>query len=168
MPWTCDALLPTELRYSSPKFRRVARGIRVDRLDYADAAELCAFVHTIDGVKYARKIFMWRAALVRDVERLLTHMDQFPHVATMVAENRASPTRAEGLAVLDAMRDGWWTQGSVPGVVRLALLDMRDAGISQPKIAAMTGLTHDQVRVMANGGRWHRPASVGLAGLVAE
>ena len=156
MPWTFDALLPAEQRYSSLKFRRVARRFDPTRLDYADAAELVAFVRTVD-LKHARWMFHWAGAGVREMDRLLKHLSADANVERMVQENHDRTTRADGLAMLKAMRDGGWRQGSVPPGLRMALLDMRDAGLSQPKIAEMTGLTHDQVRVMANGMRLPRP-----------
>lgn len=168
MPWTFDALLPADKRYTSLKFRRAGRQFDASRLDYADAAELCAFVETID-LKHARWIFQWRGAGVREMDRLLKHLSADPTVGRMVHDNHEAVTRSDGLAVLQAMKDGGWRQGSVPGVVRMALLDMRDAGISQPKIAAQVGLTVDQVRNAANGPRWVRAArSTGLLGLVAQ
>lgn len=162
-----DALLPVEQRYTSLKFRRVARRFDATRLDYADAAELVAFVTTVD-LKHAQWMFHWRAAGLREVERLLKHLSGSADIERMVQENNEGITRADGLGALAAMQDGGWTRGSVPPVVRMALLDMRDEGISQREIGERLGLTHDQVRVMANGPRWLRPRAVGLLGLVAQ
>jgi len=127
-----------------------------DQQCWSDAAELVAFVRTVD-LKHARWMFHWAGAGVREMDRLLKHLSADANVERMVQENHDRTTRADGLAMLKAMRDGGWRQGSVPPGLRMALLDMRDAGLSQPKIAEMTGLTHDQVRVMANGMRLPRP-----------
>lgn len=166
MPWTYGALQPADKRYTDLRFRRVARFFDGTRLDYGDAAELAAFVRTVDGVKHAKSIFGWHNGAHKYVQKFMDHMDQFPDAARMEAENRSCVTRDDGLKCLRAMQDGGWTKGSVPGIVRLALLDMRDAGMSQPAIARELGLTHDQVRVMANGLR-RRAACAGLAGLWA-
>jgi len=167
MPWTFDALLPEDQRYTSLKFRRVAHRFDATRLDYADAAELCAFVLTIGGPKYARWIFRWKAKGLREIDRLLAHLGQEADVVRMVEENHAALVRDDGLKCLSAMKNGGWRQGSVPGIVRMALLDMRDAGMSLPRIAAAVGLTVDQVRVVCNG-LWKRPVALGLAGLTAS
>jgi hypothetical protein len=130
----------------------VAKYIPVTRLDYADACELVAFVETI-GWPAARHVFGWVPNAKRHYERLRDHLKGFGHVQAMVEQNVAEPTREDGLAVLRAMQDGGWKQGWVPPIVRLAVLDMRDAGMSQPKIAKALGLTRDQVVVMCTGRR---------------
>jgi len=167
MPWTFDALLPEDQRYTSLKFRRVAHRFDAHRLDYADAAELCAFVLTIGGPKYARWIFRWKAKGLREIDRLLAHLANDRAVACMVEENHAALVRDDGLKCLSAMKDGGWHRGSVPGIVRMALLDMRDAGMSLARIAAAVGLTRDQVKVVCNG-LWRPPIALGLAGLTAS
>lgn len=166
MKWTMDALLPAEQRFSSLKFRRVARRFDATRLDYADACELVAFTRTI-GARNAQWIFHWRGAGVRECDRLLKHLSGSADVDRMVAENMAVPTRADGLAVLRAMQDGGWTRGGVPPCVRLSVLDMLDEGMTRNQVAAALGVTLDQVRVFAYGHRV-RPRSRGLSGLVAE
>lgn len=161
MPWTFDALLPTAERYASLKFRRVAPSFDATRLDYAEAVELVAFVRTV-GMTTAARIFHWGIAGRREADRLLKHLSSEQDVALAVDENRAAYTRAEGLRVLEIMKENGWEKGHVPEIVRFALLDMRDAGLSQPKIAELVGLTLDQVRVMANGPR-RRSTSVPLS-----
>lgn len=163
MPWTMDALLPKVERYTSRRFRRVFMRFRATDLDSADATELVAFVQTV-GMKSAARIFQWKAAGIREAQRLVDHIA----VHDLVQQNLDRATRADGLACLTAMRDAGWTKGSVPGIVRMALLDMRASGQSYPRIAAETGLTVDQVRVMANGLR--KPSArrfVRVADLVA-
>lgn len=119
------------------------------------------------GLVQAARIFQWSTAGRREYSRLDQHLADDVGVATAVEENRAAYTRAEGLRVLELMRENGWRQGHVPEIVRFALLDMRDEGLSQPEIAALLSLTLDQVRVMANGLR--RPRSpVPLLGLVAQ
>jgi len=163
MPWTMDALLPRIPRYTSRKFRRVFKSFRATDLDSADATELVAFVGTV-GLKAATWIFQWTDVGVREAKRLIDHIP----VHDLVEENSALATRADGLACLDAMKDGGWTKGPVPGIVRMAFLDMRASGQSVPRIAREVGLTVDQVRVMANGLR--KPSArrfVRVADLVA-
>lgn len=168
LPWTCDALLPAAERYSSLKFRRFARLLYVDRLDYGDAQELCAFLGTV-GVHAGRWIFQWPPRAVREAKRLLAHMLKDEDVVEAIEANRRAYTREAGLATLRAMQDGGFTSGPVPEIVRFAFLDMRDAGINQQRIADAVGLTLDQVRVMANGPRWRRsePVPLSAAGLFA-
>lgn len=160
------ALLPTEQRYTNLKFRRVARKFHATRLDYADAAELVAFVLTVGGVARAKYLFHWTAWAEGQAKLLVDHLGDDPGVATMRAENEAGTTREDGLKCLSAMRDGGWRKGLVPPCVRLAVLDMRDTGLSQEKVGAMLGLTREQVRIISNGTRPRR-SQVGLAGLWA-
>jgi len=167
MPWTFDALLDAEHRYSSLKFRRVARQFDPTRMDYGEAVELVGFMKTIDGVKYARWIFGWKAAGVREATRLFEHLDQDEAVANVVAANLAVLERDDGLKCLRAMKDGGWRQGSVPGIVRMAVLDMRDAGMTYREVGDVAGLTRDQVNVIIHGLR-RVAAPVPLLGLVAE
>lgn len=156
MKWTMDALLPADKRYTSLKFRRVAPKLFVNRLDFDDAAELVAFVETV-GMKPARWIFHWEPFDLAKVKKLVEHMLQFPVVTAMIEENRLAPvTREQGLAVLQAMRDGGWKQSNYPPIVRLAALDMRDEGMSMPAVGRAMGLTLDQVRVLCCGIRTPR------------
>jgi hypothetical protein len=168
MPWTCDATLPTAERYASLKFRRFARILYAHRLDYGEAQELVAFGLVV-GAKALRWIFQWPPPAVREYRRLEAHMVKDVDVVAAAEQNRACYTKDEGLAVLRAMQDGGFRAGSVPEIVRMALLALRDEGISQPKIAVMLGVTHDQVRVWANGMR-RRLTAVPLAdaALVAQ
>lgn len=160
MPWHVDALLPTAERYASERFNTFARWFNPYKIGYADACEFVAFHETV-GRRAVRYIFQWTSSV--SGKELVDHLGNIPEVKAMIEQNHLAASRADGLAVLKAMQDGGWRQGPVPPVVRLALLDMRDAGISQPKIGRLTGLTLDQVRVMANGPR--RRAEVGGGGL---
>ena len=161
-----DALLPTDRRYTSLKFRRVARKFWASRLDYDDAAELVAFVVTVGGVARAKYIFHWTEWTEGQAKLLVGALGSDPRVLAMIAENEASVTRDIGLKCLSAMRDGGWRKGAVPPCVRLAVLDMRDTGMSEAKAAAALGLTREQVRIITNGTRpRYRP--VPLTGLVA-
>lgn len=165
MKWTFDALLPPEQRFTSLRFRRVSRHFQAGRLDWGEAAELCAFVLTV-GLNAAQKIFHWNAYGRFEMRRLLAHMGEHPDVLAMVEDNHASVRREDGLKCLSAMRDGGWKAGPVPRCVRLALLDMRDAGMTQREIGEQTGLTRDQVAHMTTGRR-PRAVGLGVAGLVA-
>ena len=167
IPWHCDALLPTAERYASLKFRRFARRFDATAVDYWDACELVAFLDFMEGVGHAAWVFHWAGAGKREAQRLVDHLGTRDDVLRMVRENQSAQGRADGLAVLAGMREAGWEKGSVPGIVRLALLDMRDAGINQPAIAAQLGLTVDQVRWMANGARKPRPR-LGVRGLIAN
>lgn len=168
MPWTFDTLLPAAERYASLKFRRVSRRFDASRLDYAEAVELVAIGRTL-GEVMAAKIFGWDVEGRAEYKRLAAGFADNEDVALAVEQNREGYSRAEGLRVLEVMKESGWKQGYTPEIVRLALLDMRAAGLSQPKIAAALGLTLDQVRVMANGPRRPR-ATVSLAdaALVAQ
>jgi hypothetical protein len=150
VPYDCDALLPAAERYTSMKFRRVAPLLWLDKLDWGDALELAAFVETV-GLRRAKWIFHWPGGAVRAMRQLAEHMKD--HIGPYVEANMADVTRDDGLKCLRAMQDGGWTYGSLPPLVRLALLDMRDEGLSMPKIARATGLTPDQVNNCVNTGR---------------
>jgi hypothetical protein len=164
-----DALLPADRRYTSLKFRRVARMFHATRLDYADAAELVAFVVTVGGVARAKYIFHWTTWTVEQARLLVDHLGATEDVQRMVSENEAAVTRDDGLKCLRAMQDGGWRKGSVPRPVHLAFQDMRDAGMSMPRIAAATGVALDQVRTICHPDRFAgRFARVPLAGLVAS
>lgn len=167
IPWSCDALLTRPERYASLKFRRMARRFDWTRMGYADGAELCAFL-AIVPIRWSRYLFEWRASGVASAERVLKHLSDDDGVARAVDENMAALDRETGLAVLRVLHENGWAHGQVPDVVRRALLDMRDEGISQPRIARETGLTLDQVRVMANGPRRPNAAPLDLGTLVAH
>ncbi len=134
-------------------------------LDKADGLELCAFVRTLGDYQYARWIWGWGPGFHKSIEWLEANLPS-DTIEAMVKDNFANVERADGLGILRAMQDGGWTRGSVPPHVRLALLDMRDAGINQVEIGRQLGLTIDQVRVMANGMRKRR-AGLGVGHLVA-
>lgn len=152
MPWTCDALLPEAERYASLKFRRIARRFDATHLDYADACELAAFLGIVP-VDRARWIFQWHAAGRREALRIVEHHKDNPDVLRMVEENLVGQTVDDGLAVFKAMQDGGWTYGKVPPIVRMAMLGLRDAGLSHAKVGEMCGITREQVRTITTGSR---------------
>lgn len=149
IPWHMDALRPAE----TPKFKRAKGRLKLSLLDYAEAAELAAFVDMV-GIDHARWIFNWYAPDMAEATRLVEHFHALgPDHAARVAQNNEAIERADGLAVLGAMLRGGWRWGSVPPIVRLAFLDMRDCGMTWPQIAGVTGLTVDQLRYMAGARR---------------
>ena len=167
IPWDCDAIKPLNERSASQKFRRVRRWFEPTRLEYGEACELVAFVDLVP-IKTAKWIFDWyQVPMRRNVQLLVDHLRDDETVRAMITDNMAHWERADGLAVLRAMQEGGWTKGTVPPIVRAALLDLHDAGMSRSQVAESVGLTLDQVRVAMHGQRT-APARVGLAGLVAN
>jgi hypothetical protein len=143
MQITCDALLPTHERYSSLKFRRYSRWFRPTKLSWDEALELVTFVESIGGVKFAAYVFHWGHAGVRAYIRLARHVgdDAQPYIR----DNLASTSVDDGLAVLQAMRDGGWVSHGLPKLVRHALASLKHEGMKVSAIAKLTGLTVDQV-----------------------
>lgn len=148
MIYHCDALLPTQARYASLKFRRYSRWFRPTRLDYGDALELVAFVETI-GRKHAAYVFQWGRAGVNAYARLARHMaaDAQPYIRA----NQASVGLDDGLAVLRAMQDGGWTRGALPRITKMSIQTLL-LDHTQSYVARQLGLTRDQV-VVATGRR---------------
>lgn len=162
MPWTCDALLDEPRRYASRKFRLFAERFDPTRLDYADALELVAFLGVVQ-VEHARWIFRWKKFGIAQAERLRAHLAD--DAREYIDQNWAAVTPADGLACLRAMQDGGWKRGTVPPIVRMALQNMRDEGMSRTAIADACRLSLDQVRWICNGPR--RPR-VGIGALFAK
>jgi len=151
IPWNMDVLRPAE----TPKFKRAKGRLKLSLLDFAEAAELAVFVDMV-GVDHARWIFNWYPPDMAEAMRLVEHFRALgPDHDARLSENNDAIERADGLAVLGAMMRGGWHWGSVPPIVRLALLDMRDCGMTWPQIAGVTGLTVDQLRRMAGLRRRH-------------
>lgn len=141
VPWSSDALLPTAQRYASDKFRRVAGRLEAHRLDYAEAAELVAFL-SLMTFRHASYIFHWKNCMKPKVDALVAHI----HEPEMARENLARIDRADGLAMLAAMQDGGFTRGGVPNAVRMALLELRDDGMSHEAVGKLVGLPREQVK----------------------
>ncbi len=143
MIYACDALLPTAERYASLKFRRFSRWFRPTKLDWWDALELVVFVETITP-KAAQYVFHWGHAGVKAYERLQKHM--LPHIQPFLDDNLKSLGVDDGLAVLQAMRDGGYVGQGLPKIVRDALRELHHNGNSYQKLADLTGLSYGQVR----------------------
>lgn len=138
--YDCDALLAAPERYASQRFRR-ARAFMVDR---ADAVELVAFVESIGGVLFAQRIFHWGHAQVQAYAALRQHL--LDAAQPYIRANHAAMGVDEGLAVLQAMRDGGWERGQLPWPVKMALKTLRKRGMSIASIAKATGLSREQVK----------------------
>lgn len=142
MIYHCDALLETNARYASLKFRRFSRWFRPTKLDWADAVELVAFVESIGGAKHARYVFHWGQAGVRAYGRLKRHVADAAQ--PYIRANREHFSVDAGLAVLRAMQDGGWQGHGLPEIVRKALQSLNETH-TQAEIARRVGLSVDQV-----------------------
>lgn len=139
--YDCDALLAAPERYASQRFRR-ARAFVLDR---ADAIELVSFVESIGGILFAKRIFHWTGhAQVLAYEELRSHFVR--EAQPYIRVNHAQMGVDQGLAVLQAMRDGGWRRGQLPWPVKTALKTLRKRGNSIADIAKATGLTREQVK----------------------
>lgn len=140
--YDCDALKPTAQRYASQRYRR-AHSLFFH--DWDEAVELVAFVESIGGVLFAKRIFQWTGhAYVQayaDIRAQVLDAAQ-PYIRA----NRAEFGVDHGLAVLGAMRDGGWRRGRMPWVVKHALKTLRKSGWTIAKIARETGLSREQVK----------------------
>jgi hypothetical protein len=161
-----DALLPTAERYASQKFRRVAQYFRFKHLDWWDALELVAFVESI-GLDHARYILHWKApATIRAYLFLRDHVGD--EASEPIRRNVECMGLDQGLGILAAMKDGGWTKGKVPDVVRMSLLELRKRGMKQSDIAKLTGLSHGQVNRLTNAaGRRNRSVQAAAFGALA-
>lgn len=166
MIYDCDALLETNARYASLKFRRFSRWFRPTKLDWGDAIELVAFVESIGGPKHAAYVFHWGQAGVRAYARLRKHVGDAAQ--PYIRANRESLSLDDGLAVLRAMQDGGWKSHGLPDVVRKAIQTLGETH-NQAQIARLLGLTIDQVGwAMGRRGqaaKRRRAASVGSLGI---
>jgi hypothetical protein len=142
----CDVTLPTGERYASSKFRRFSRITRVYRLTVEDQLELALFLRIVP-MRWARIIFQWDDATVRHLKRCL-----ICPLPAYVDAQAASLTLEDGLAVLQALHDAGWKRSSkLPKICRMAIIGLRDAGLSYPKIASVVGLSQDQVAYVCVG-----------------
>lgn len=144
MLYHCQALAPTAQRYASEHFRRYAQWFRPTKFSWDEAVGLVAFVETISP-KAARFVFHWGHAGVKAYARLAKHMLAHEEVRAAVEANQASIGPDDGLAVLQAMKDGGWKGYGLPNIVVLSLKHLRDIGLSRAEIAKQTNLTIAQV-----------------------
>lgn len=151
LPYHVDALQAPPKRYASARFRRVARVIRTDLLDYSDVVELVAFVESVGGFRYARWIFHWGYGQAHVYAALREHAGRVGE--DCARDNLAAFGVDEGLAVLHAMQEGGWRHGSVPWCVQMALKELRKRGKTLQSIADATGLTFTQVQRMTGRSR---------------
>jgi hypothetical protein len=141
------ATLPKEQRYTDARFRRVARNFK---LDLADAVELVAFLHFVPP-RYARWIFGWRAAGVRDAKLLMGHPQIQDLAKPLIEENIYALSVDVGLAILRAMQDGGWTPSrGAPQVVRDTIAELRAIGNRGVDIARLTGINEKTVSEWAH------------------
>ena len=142
MRFTCGATLPTAQRYSDPRFRRVSRRFYPRKVGEFECIELAAFLHVVP-IRWARWIFQWDRYGLRAADYVLRN---FQEAAEPFAdENVRAMDVADGLAVVRGMQDGGWRHGKLPDLSRNALFELRDAGLSAKEIAALAGLTVNQV-----------------------
>lgn len=144
IPFDCGVLKPAEARYSDHRFRRVSRDFDPYSLDYGEACELVSFVE-LTGVVPARWIFHGVPNWSVKTRELITQLKNENLVTEMVQANHNGLDVDDGLAMLQAMRDGGWKGGPVPIWVRRALFDLRDKGFRVRDIAEATGLSRGQV-----------------------
>lgn len=142
LPYACDALLPTGQRYASEKFRLLARNFRLRKVPYEVACELVAFLHVVP-LLHAKWIFQWNDHTQRRAKVIWEREDVQADVARtgMVEANLRACDVDVGLAVLDAMRDGGWTRGRLPDVVRMAVAELNHRKVRVRAISSRTGLS---------------------------
>jgi hypothetical protein len=151
MLYHCDALLPVAERYSSTKFRRLSRRFYAHRLDAGDRLELASFLAVVP-VRWSKWIFHWDRIGLWQAKLIPPAPQDFANA------NFGSVTLEDGLAVLQAMKDGGWTYGGLPWIVRMSILGLRDAKMTHKEIAELTGLTDSRVYDAITHGRRRRPA----------
>lgn len=146
LPYACDALLPTGQRYASEKFRLLARNFRLRKVPYEVACELVAFLHVVP-LLHAKWIFQWNDHTQRRAKVIWEREDVQADVARtgMVEANLRACDVDVGLAVLDAMRDGGWSRGRLPDVVRMAVAEMNHRKVPLRQIMLRTGLKHGRI-----------------------
>lgn len=145
IPFHGGALLPTEQRETSPKFRRFCRFTRY-QLSVEEGAELIAFVHLV-GEKAAGYIFRWveKPSMFRAYRAIASHPPMVEMAARMIQANDAAVDEETGEAVLWAMKAGGFKRGRPPRVVISTLLAYRERGAQVKDIADWFGFTLDQV-----------------------
>lgn len=100
----CDALLPTEERYLSPKYRLLSRWFNPYKLHPAHADELRIFMQTPGLLHvHVRHMMQWDHNGLANARLLLTVKQPDP---TLLLNNAASITLDDGRAMLVALLDG--------------------------------------------------------------
>lgn len=154
LPWTCDALLPDELRAASPLYLRLSGRFDVRRLDYADGCELVAFLHVVPPLA-ARHLFKWSHYTVgKHVAEVVEHLKDDANVARMAAENVAAWDAPTGWAIIDRLcADGYVVRGRQPPLIRRTILT-----VPTREARKRLGLEKGQVKTIRNDTSYTAPA----------
>jgi hypothetical protein len=142
LPYDCGLSLPLDDRLACERFRRVRGDIQRRRLDLGDAQELCATMRTVGGHACA-VVFGWKPYGRKRVNQLCQHLADDPEVARMTRENlQACGVDQAMMLCLALAQAGWKPTGRVgwPGIIRVALLDLKSRGFSAKEVAARFGL----------------------------
>lgn len=140
IPFDCDATLPLAKRYASQKFRRYARAFSVENAPADALAELRAFIDTT-SYRAAIRIFHWHAQFRPEIPESALSKE-------MLAENLRNLRVEDGIAVFQAMRDGGWTVGHLPPLVRRAIQEMAHRNV--PDLHKRLGISKGRLRGILN------------------
>jgi RNA polymerase sigma-70 factor (ECF subfamily) len=135
------------------RFARMVHGILLSRVQRTDVDDLVQDVfmtamQRLGSVREPEAFGGWLMMIARN--RATDHMRRTPQtfeLTDVMAESTAAttPDRAEGFAVLEAIRD-------LPEAYRETLALRLVEGLTGPEIADRTGLTHGSVRVNLHRG----------------
>ena len=139
------------------RYARMVHGILLARVPHDAVEDLVqdVFLRALPRVSALRDVSRfgaWLAAIARNratdfhrQSRPTSELDEFADDTSAARHAGEGPSRAEGLALLEAIR-------SLPEAYRETLLLRLVEGMTGPEIAARTGLKHGSVRVNLHRG----------------
>ena len=139
------------------RYARMVHGILLARVPRGAVEDLVqdVFLRALPRVSALRDVSRfgaWLAAIARNratdfhrQSRPTSELDEFADDTSAARHAGEGPSRAEGLAILEAIR-------SLPEAYRETLLLRLVEGMTGPEIAARTGLKHGSVRVNLHRG----------------
>lgn len=141
LAYDCGLTLPRDDRYASLRYKRVSGDLKWRTLDLQDARELAAIVAVV-GFPAAKHAFGWTPWSRTLVEQLVDYLKDDPEVERMRRANLSNDDPDAAMALLSAMVDGGWKPKGKgwPGIIRVALLYLKERGFKAKDVAARYSL----------------------------
>lgn len=140
MPFMCDALLPTEQRYASTKYRRLSKWFNPYRQERGDLVEVRAMLLTPGVDKtHVKAMMRWSPAMMGNL-KVLDELDDEARPLAQANAEAAGLDDGEAMirAILDA--DPEWGR-YMPHWSQLALTARRDRGETAKDMAKEFGVS---------------------------
>lgn len=141
LAYDCGLTLPRDDRYASLRYKRVSGDLKGRKLDLRDARELAAIVAVV-GFPAAVHAFGWTPWSRTLVKELVDHLKDDPEVERMRRVNLSNNDPDTAMALLSALVDGGWKPKGKgwPGIIRVALLYLKERGLKTKDVATRYGL----------------------------